>query len=73
MGDKTIYKKYVKAMGIPAVASCLSLAVLWGFFTNFPTVCKLTAPRVNLGLRTALEIEASEKDPFLVASFCTFY
>ncbi|KAF2470392.1 putative ABC multidrug transporter [Lindgomyces ingoldianus] len=38
MGDKTIYKKYVKAMGIPAAASALGFAVLWGFFTNFPTV-----------------------------------
>ncbi|CAG8962085.1 hypothetical protein HYFRA_00005128 [Hymenoscyphus fraxineus] len=38
VGDKTVYKHYVKSMGlIPAICS-LVFAALWGFLTNFPTI-----------------------------------
>ncbi|CAG8983983.1 hypothetical protein HYALB_00009585 [Hymenoscyphus albidus] len=38
VGDKTVYKHYVKSMGlIPAMCS-LFFAALWGFLTNFPTI-----------------------------------
>ena len=41
VGDSTVYKHYVKSMGwIPAALS-LFFAALWGFFTNFPTICEL--------------------------------
>lgn len=40
VGDSTVYKHYVKSMGwIPAALS-LFFATLWGFFTNFPTICE---------------------------------
>lgn len=39
-GDKTVYKHYFKSMGILLAASSLFFAALWGFFTNFPTICE---------------------------------
>lgn len=39
-GDKTVYKHYFKSMGILLAASSLFFGALWGFFTNFPTICK---------------------------------
>lgn len=39
-GDKTVYKHYFKSMGIFLAASSLFFAALWGFFTNFPTICE---------------------------------
>lgn len=39
-GDKTVYKHYFKSMGIVLAASSLFFAALWGFFTNFPTICE---------------------------------
>lgn len=56
MGDKAIYKRYIKAMGIPAAAGSLSFAVLVGLFTNFPTVCKFATPRVVQEVRITLAL-----------------
>jgi ABC-type multidrug transport system fused ATPase/permease subunit len=42
LGDKTVYKHYAKSMGLLPAAFCLFFAALWGFFTNFSTICKLT-------------------------------
>lgn len=39
-GDKTVYKHYFKSMGIVLAASSLFFGALWGFFTNFPTICE---------------------------------
>ncbi|KFX95375.1 hypothetical protein O988_05811 [Pseudogymnoascus sp. VKM F-3808] len=37
-GDKTVYKHYYKSMGL-FVASCsFFFGMMWGFFTNFPTI-----------------------------------
>ncbi|KGO73238.1 ABC transporter, integral membrane type 1 [Penicillium italicum] len=38
IGDKTVYKHYFKSMGWFLAASSLLFGVLFGFFTNFPTV-----------------------------------
>ncbi|KAJ5496624.1 ABC transporter integral membrane type 1 [Penicillium fimorum] len=38
IGDKTVYKHYVKSMGIFLAACSLLFGALWGFFTNFPTI-----------------------------------
>lgn len=40
VGDKSVYKHYFKSMGILLAVSSLLFAALWGFFTNFPTICK---------------------------------
>lgn len=40
VGDRTVYKHYVKSMGWFLAACSLFFATLWGFFTNFPTVCE---------------------------------
>jgi ABC-type multidrug transport system fused ATPase/permease subunit len=38
IGDRTVYKHYIKSMGVGlAICSCL-FATLWGFFTNISTV-----------------------------------
>lgn len=42
-GDKTVYKHYFKSMGILLAASSLFFGALWGFFTNFPTICEWRA------------------------------
>lgn len=39
-GDSTVYKRYVKSMGCIPAALSLFFATLWGFFTNFPTICE---------------------------------
>ncbi|CAI7648203.1 unnamed protein product [Penicillium palitans] len=38
IGDKTVYKHYFKSMGWILAGCSLIFAVLFGFFTNFPTV-----------------------------------
>lgn len=40
LGERTVFKHYFKSMGWILAAFCLFFAALWGFFTNFPTVCK---------------------------------
>ena len=40
VGDKTIYKHYFKSMGWLVGGCSLFFAALWGFFTNFATVCQ---------------------------------
>lgn len=39
-GDKTVYQHYFKSMGLLLAASSLFFGALWGFFTNFPTICE---------------------------------
>lgn len=39
-GDKTVYRHYFKSMGLLLAASSLFFGALWGFFTNFPTICE---------------------------------
>jgi ABC-type multidrug transport system fused ATPase/permease subunit len=39
-GDKTVYKHYLKSMGWVLTGLAMFSAALWGFFTNFPTICK---------------------------------
>lgn len=41
VGDKTVYKHYINSMGLHVAGFALLFAALWGFFTNFPTICKL--------------------------------
>lgn len=41
MGDGTVYKHYFLSMGWVSAVCSLFFAALWGFFTNFPTICKL--------------------------------
>jgi ABC-type multidrug transport system fused ATPase/permease subunit len=38
VGDRTIYKHYIQSMGIPLAVCSGFFAVLWGFFTAFPTI-----------------------------------
>jgi ABC-type multidrug transport system fused ATPase/permease subunit len=40
VGDKSVYKHYFKSMGLFVAACSLFFAALWGFFTNFPTICE---------------------------------
>lgn len=40
IGDKTVYKHYFKSMGWILAGCSLIFSVLFGFFTNFPTVCE---------------------------------
>jgi hypothetical protein len=40
VGDKTVYMHYFKSMGLFLAACSLFFAALWGFFTNFPTICE---------------------------------
>lgn len=44
IGDKTVYKHYFKSMGWILAGCSLIFAVLFGFFTNFPTVCESPLP-----------------------------
>jgi ABC-type multidrug transport system fused ATPase/permease subunit len=39
-GDRSVYKHYCKSVGSIFVFFSLFFATLWGFFTNFPTICK---------------------------------
>lgn len=47
LGDATVYKEYFKSMGLLLAAFSLLSAILFGFFTNFPTVCKFHRPSVE--------------------------
>ncbi|KAE9363954.1 putative ABC multidrug transporter [Stipitochalara longipes BDJ] len=38
IGDRTVYKHYIKSMGSFVAGCSLFFAILWGFFTNFPTI-----------------------------------
>ncbi|KAI0166753.1 putative ABC multidrug transporter [Hypoxylon sp. FL1284] len=38
VGDKTVYKHYLKSIGLLVVSTALFFAILWGFFLNFPTI-----------------------------------
>ncbi|KAI8932966.1 hypothetical protein NX059_010435 [Plenodomus lindquistii] len=38
VGDKTVYKHYVQAMGWFLTSLSLFFGICWGFFTNFPTI-----------------------------------
>ncbi|KAI9695824.1 MAG: hypothetical protein M1820_008379 [Bogoriella megaspora] len=38
VGDRTVYKHYIKSMGVFLAVCSGFFAALWGFFTNFPTV-----------------------------------
>ena len=40
-GDRSVYKEYVKSMGLGVAGSSLLFAACSGFFTNFPTICEL--------------------------------
>jgi ABC-type multidrug transport system fused ATPase/permease subunit len=40
VGDRTVYKHYIKSMGWVLAASSFFFAALWGFLTNFPTICE---------------------------------
>lgn len=40
IGDKTVYTHYFKSVGWAVVGSSLCFSALWGFFTNFPTICE---------------------------------
>jgi ABC-type multidrug transport system fused ATPase/permease subunit len=44
VGDKTVYKHYVQAMGWFLASLSLFFGTGWGFLTNFPTICKFTSP-----------------------------
>lgn len=50
VGDRTVYKHYVKSMGWFLAACSLFFAALWGFFTNFPTVCESTSYSAQHGI-----------------------
>jgi len=39
-GDKSVYTHYLKSMGWTLAGLAVFSAALWGFFTNFPTICK---------------------------------
>ncbi|CAD0089765.1 unnamed protein product [Aureobasidium vineae] len=39
-GEATVYKHYLKAMGWVLAMLAVFFAALWGFFTNFPTICE---------------------------------
>lgn len=41
VGDKTVYKHYFKSMGLFVAGSSFFFGMMWGFFTNFPTICEL--------------------------------
>lgn len=39
-GDRTVYKHYFKSMGWLLAGCSVVFGASWGFFTNFPTICK---------------------------------
>lgn len=41
IGDRTVYKHYMMSMGWFSAVCSLLFAALWGFFTNYPTICEL--------------------------------
>jgi ABC-type multidrug transport system fused ATPase/permease subunit len=38
VGDRTVYKHYIRSTGVSMAVCSGFFAALWGFFTNFPTV-----------------------------------
>jgi ABC-type multidrug transport system fused ATPase/permease subunit len=44
VGDATVYKHYLRSMGWFVAGCSMFFAVLWGFFTNYPTICEFLAP-----------------------------
>jgi ABC-type multidrug transport system fused ATPase/permease subunit len=40
VGDTTVYRHYFKSMGWFVAACSLFFAALWGFFTNYPSICE---------------------------------
>lgn len=51
VGDKSVYKHYFKSMGLFLAAFSLFFAALFGFFTNFPTICELNVSSDNNPVR----------------------
>lgn len=47
LGDSAVYKTYVKSMGLVVAWSSLIFGALWGFFTNYPTICMSAPPFSN--------------------------
>jgi ABC-type multidrug transport system fused ATPase/permease subunit len=43
IGDKSVYKHYINSMGLHVAGFALLFAAFWGFFTNFPTICKFSS------------------------------
>lgn len=41
-GDKTVYKHYARSVGWLIAILSLFFGALWGFFTNFSTICRST-------------------------------
>lgn len=48
VGDTSVYKHYIKSMGWFVAGCGLFFAALWGLFTNFPTICKISARVLEL-------------------------
>jgi len=46
-GDKSVYKHYLKSMGWILAGLAIVSSALWGFFTNFPTICKSPISKCN--------------------------
>lgn len=55
-GDATVYKHYLKAMGWVLATLGIFFAALWGFFTNFPTICESWTNDLCMVLLTMLTI-----------------
>lgn len=64
IGDKTVYKHYFKSMGLFLAACSLFFGVLWGFFTNFPTICESPLPSDST-IITVSAFQLSEIQPML--------
>lgn len=58
-GDKSVYSHYFKSMGFLVAVSSLLFAVLWGFFTNFPTICEFTLTSSNI-ITTSLATRSTQ-------------
>jgi ABC-type bacteriocin/lantibiotic exporter with double-glycine peptidase domain len=55
VGDKTVYKHYIKSMGVSLAVLSLFFAALWGLFTNFPTICKLALQPYSVASKVCSE------------------
>lgn len=51
-GDKSVYKHYLKSMGWFLAGLAIISSALWGFFTNFPTICKFPICKCNSHMST---------------------
>lgn len=60
VGDKTVYKHYFKSMGLLLAGSCFFFGILWGFFTNFPTICELPDTTIMTVLALQLTMGSSQ-------------